>query len=115
MKPDKPTSKERLEHVISAINSIHRYCEGHTEKSFVQDDMALSAAMYQYTIIVEAISHVEPNILEKYNYPWYKVKSFRNFILHEYHAIEMRVIWDTAQDLLPGLKILIETIIKNEF
>ena len=115
MKPDKPTSKERLEHVLSAIESIQNYTRNHTEQSFLQDAKAVEASMYQYTVIAEAIANVEPVILEKYHYPWYKVKSFRNFILHEYHAIELRVIWDTAMNILPEFKILIETILKNEF
>ena len=115
MKPDKPTSKERLEHALNAIKSIQSYTAGHTEESFLNDPKALDASMYQFTIIGEAIANVEEDILKKYPYPWYKVKSFRNFILHEYHAIELRVIWDTAMNMLPEFKILIENILKNEF
>jgi|SRR6185437_960282 len=115
MKPDKPTSKERLEHVLKAIDRINTYTKGHTEKSFLNNDRDLNASMYQFTIIGEAIVNVEPEILAKYAYPWHKVRSFRNFILHEYHAIEMKVIWDTAIKMLPDFEILIGTILKNEF
>ena|ERR1017187_3891472 len=115
MKPDKPTSKERLEHILYAIERIQSYTFGHSEESFLNDWKALDASMYQFTIIGEGIANVEEDILKKYPYPWYKVKSFRNFILHEYHAIELRVIWDTAMNMLPEFKILIENILKNEF
>ena len=115
MKLDKPTSKERLEHVLKAINRIQSYAKNHTEASFLQDDQALDASMYQFTIIAEAISNVEKDILDRYDYPWHKVKSFRNFILHEYHAIELWVIWDTTQNLLPGLKELVERMLTKEF
>jgi len=45
-----------------------------------------------------------PSSKERLEYPWHKVKSFRNFILHEYHAIKMDVIWDTTVMVIPELK-----------
>lgn len=63
----------------------------------------------------EAIANTDSEILDKYDYPWYKVKSFRNFILHEYHAIDKRVIWDTTKKILPGLLDLMSTVLKDEF
>ncbi len=45
-----------------------------------------------------------PSSQERIEHPWYKVKSFRNFILHEYHAIKMDVIWDTTVVVIPELK-----------
>ncbi|WP_350122120.1 HepT-like ribonuclease domain-containing protein [Imperialibacter sp.] len=66
-------------------------------------------------MIGEATASIDSSVLEKYDYPWYKVKSFRNFILHEYHAVEMRVIWDTTTEILPGLKEMMEEILTKEF
>jgi uncharacterized protein with HEPN domain len=115
MKPDKPTSKERIEHAIKAIDSIQTFIKSKTLKTFLEDEKTISACLYQFSIIGEATFQVEYGILEKYKYPWHKVKSFRNFILHEYHGIEMRVVWDTITELLPGLKELLQKVLKNEF
>ena len=115
MKPGKPTSKERLEHVIQAIDSIQLYCQKHSVDSFLADAKTIDACLYQYTIIGEATASIDSSVLEKYDYPWYKVKSFRNFILHEYHAVDMRVIWDTTTEILPGLKEMMEEILTKEF
>ena len=52
---------------------------------------------------------------KKYDYPWYKVKSLRNFILHEYHAIEMRIIWNTTTEILPELEQMMLKILETEF
>jgi uncharacterized protein with HEPN domain len=115
MKPDKPSSRERIDHVLKAIHSIQTYSQSHSLESFLQDEKSIDACLYQYTIIGEAIANIDSDILKKYDYPWYKVKSFRNFILHEYHAIEMRVIWDTTTEILPGLKEMILKILAMEF
>jgi uncharacterized protein with HEPN domain len=53
--------------------------------------------------------------LEKYPYPWFKIKAFRNFILHEYHGIKMNVVWETSTQLLPELKEVMEKILREEF
>jgi len=43
------------------------------------------------------------------------VRGFRNFILHEYHAIEYRIIWDAAKNDLAELKKVLKKILENEF
>ncbi|MBK9982558.1 MAG: DUF86 domain-containing protein [Saprospiraceae bacterium] len=115
MKPDIPTTKERLNHAISAIEKIQSFAKEYSLKKFIADEKTKSACLYQFAIISEATSHVDHDILEKYEYPWFKIRAFRNFILHEYHGIEMRIVWETIQDILPDLKTLLEKILVNEF
>ncbi len=50
------------------------------------------------------IANIDNEILKKYDYPWHRVKSFRNFIMHEYNAVDARVVWDTIQLILPEFK-----------
>lgn len=115
MKPDKRTSKERIEHVLSAIAQIQSFSKGHHLESFAQDRKTYSACLYEFTIIGEATTKMDRTILDKYDYPWDKVKSFRNFILHEYEAVDLRVVWDTIIKILPEMKKIMNTILKNEF
>ena len=115
MKPDKPSSKERILHVINAIHLIQEYTYNYSYNDFVSDYKTFDACMYQFTIIGEATSNIITTILDKYDYPWSKVKSFRNFILHEYHAVEDIVIWNTIKDILPDLEKLMIQILEKEF
>jgi len=115
MKPDKPTSRERVEHVIEAIETIQSFIKDHTEESLLKDLKTLSACLYHYTIIGEATAHIEASVLKKYSYPWQRVKAFRNHILHEYFGIERDVIWYTSKNILPQLKKLMEEILVNEY
>jgi hypothetical protein len=74
-----------------------------------------NATLFQFAIIGETIVHIANEILVKYKYPWHKVRSFRNFILHEYHNIEFRIVWEAVKKDLPELKQKAGTILKNEF
>lgn len=115
MRDSRITGKERLEHIIQAINEIETFTKDETRESYLNDVVLINATLFQFAVIGEAIIYVENDILEKYAYPWHKVRSFRNFILHEYHAIEYRIVWEAIKKDLPELKIVIQTMLKEEF
>ena len=115
MKDKKTESKERIEHILKAISDIEGFIENHTRESFLESYVTINATLFQFAIIGEAIVHVDNDILNRYAYPWHKVKGFRNFILHEYHAIEYRIVWDAAKNDLAELKKVFEKILENGF
>lgn len=86
---------------------------GMTEEEFLNNLQAQSAVLYQYIIMGEAIIHVDPEILKKYDYPWHLVRSFRNFIAHVYHKIKLEQVWNTTKNL-SELKILLEQILLEQ-
>jgi uncharacterized protein with HEPN domain len=111
---DKPTPKERVEHVLEAIDLIKKFVEGVDENTFLKDQKIQSAVQYQFLIIGEAIRHIDDQILNKYEYPWHIPRSFRNFIIHVYHGIKMERIYYATQDL-NILEKEIQNILNNEF
>lgn len=115
MKPEKPISRERIEHILYSILNIQSFTKGYSLDEFEHDLKVYYACLYQFAVIGEAIMNIDNEILKKYDYPWYKVKSFRNFIMHEYHAVDARVVWDTIILILPGFTDIVEQILEREF
>jgi len=111
---DKVALKERIIHIYNAIELIEKFVDGVSESTFLADIKLQSAVQYQFLIIGEAVKHIDISILEKYHYPWHIPRSFRNFIIHEYHGVKMERIFYASNDL-NLLKTQIELIIKNEF
>lgn len=111
---DKPTPRERVEHVLEAIGLIKEFINGVDENTFLEDLKIQSAVQYQFLIIGEAIRHIDDRILNKYKYPWHIPRSFRNFIIHVYHGIKVERIYYATQDL-DNLENEIQNILKNEF
>ena len=66
-------------------------------------------------MIGEAIDHVEDVKLNKYDYHWHKVRSFRNLIAHEYFNIKLTAVWEIIENDLPELLKVVNQIIANEF
>ena len=111
---DKPTPKQRAEHILEAIKLIKEFVADMDETAFIYDIKIQSAVQYQFLIIGEAIRYIDNSILAKYIYPWHIPKSFRNFIIHEYHGVKMERIYFATQDL-EELEKQIILILKNEF
>ncbi|WP_149242136.1 HepT-like ribonuclease domain-containing protein [Dyadobacter sp. 32] len=110
---DKPGTKERAEHILTSILLIREFIENVDEATFVTDSKIQSAVQYQFLVIGEAIRHLDGAILERYDYPWHIPRSFRNFIIHEYHGVKMERVFYAAQNL-DALEMNIRLILGEE-
>ncbi len=98
-----------------AILKIESFTYDVTIDGFVNNPLLVSAVLFQFSIIGEAVVHVEPALLVKYDYRWYQVRAFRNLISHEYFQIKMEAVWAIIVNNLPGLKNVIGEILEKEF
>ena len=105
--------KVRLEHIQNAIERIKTYTASLDEGSFLGNQMVQDAVLHQFAIIGEAIAHVDEDILQRYDYPWYAVRAFRNYIAHEYFGVNLAKVWNTIEINLPDLEKMIATIIQD--
>lgn len=114
MKDSRKESYERLIHIQKAIFEVESFTNNVSKNDFLNDQLRSSAVLFQFSVIGEAVIHVETSLLEKYEYPWYRVRAFRNLISHEYFQIKLEAVWDIVVTDLPKLKEEIEAILKNE-
>jgi uncharacterized protein with HEPN domain len=115
MKDRKIESRERLFHIREAISKIEVFVYDIGKDNFTNDQLVSSAVLFQFSVIGEAISHIDAELLGKYKYPWHKVRLFRNLITHAYFQIKLDAVWNIIENDLPQLKQLIEKILKQEF
>lgn len=115
MKDKHMDSQFRLDQILKAISEIECYVKGLDKLAFCENGLVQDAVLMQFIVIGESINYVENGILGKYDYPWYKVKSFRNMIAHEYFNIKMGAVWEIIQKDLPALKSTLNTIVQSKF
>lgn len=115
MRDNKKDSYERLIHISKAIIDIEAFTVTKKRIDFLNDNLLSSAVLFQFSVIGEAIIFIDQSLLEEYQYPWYKVRAFRNLISHEYFNIELTAVWEIIEKDLPELKHMINTILNNEF
>lgn len=110
----KPRDKQRVEDILTAISRIQAFVYDKTLLEFENDVMLHSAVQYQFLIIGEAAGAISPEILKRHDFPWFLPKSFRNFIIHEYHNVKLERIYHTAFEL-EDLKVISQKILTLEF
>ncbi len=115
MRDSHAESKKRLEHILKAIEDIESFVQKESLETFSKKAMVNNAVLYNFSVIGEAIIHVENEKLDKYEYPWYKVRSFRNIIAHEYFNIKLSAVWAIISQDIPQLKMVVKKILDNEF
>ena len=106
--------RERLEHMLSAIDRILRYTKGKTFQDLVDDDMMYYAAVKNIEIIGEAANMLTGDFQTSHQEtPWKMVKGMRNYIVHEYFQIDSAVVWDVVSNELTTLRSQIERYISE--
>ena len=97
--------RERLEHIIAAIDRIIRYTSDKSYEDLVADDMMYYAVVKNIEIIGEAANMLTPQFQQTNSEtPWKMVKGMRNYIVHEYFQIDDIVVWDVVKNNLPELR-----------
>jgi uncharacterized protein with HEPN domain len=115
MKDREEGNQERLIHMQKTMGEIEDFTRNVKQHDFINDAILSSAVLFQFSVIGEAVVHIESSLLEKYKYPWYRVRAFRNLISHEYFNIKLEAVWDIVVNDLPDLKHIVNTILHNEF
>ena len=115
MKDKRTDSKERLLHIQKAILDIERFLCHTDEQEFLENELLHNAVLMQFIIIGEAIAHVDNDILKRYEYSWYKVRAFRNFIAQEYFNIKLSAVWGVIKSDMNSLKEIIDKLLQSEF
>lgn len=97
--------RERLEHILAAIDRIQRYTSSKTYDDLAADDMMYYAVVKNIEIIGEAANMLTPEFqAEHIETPWKMVKGMRNYIVHEYFQIDDIVVWDVVVNNLSELR-----------
>ena len=89
-------NKQRLIHITESCEKIAQYIAEMEVEDFLSDSKAQDAVLYQLLIIGVAVAHIDNDLLEKYPYPWFKIRALRNYAAHEYFDIQMWTIWEVA-------------------
>ncbi len=97
------SDEERLRDISRASERAREIVRG-GEQAYRDEWMRGLAAERLLHIIGEAASKLSDDTRSRYpEIPWDEMRSFRNFITHEYHKIDSKRIWLTLENHIPVL------------
>ncbi len=108
--------EQRLTDLLEALDWIAKAISGRTEAEFLADETLCYAVAQKLTIIGEAVARLSPELTARHNsVPWPDIVGLRNILVHEYFGIYWPLVWQTAADHAPALRVQIAEILRVEF
>lgn len=94
-----------LKDIEKAINKIESYTEDINFTIFEQEGMRQDAVIRQLEIIGEAVNRLSGQFrTDNPDFPIKEAISMRNFLIHGYDDVDLKVVWKTVQEDIPLLK-----------
>lgn len=96
-----------LKDIVDAIAKIENYIKGLSFEEFSENSMVVDAVVRNFEIIGEASKNIPEDLKSQTpDIPWKEMAGMRDKVIHEYFGVDLEIVWKTAKDRLPQLKIL---------
>ena len=97
--------RQRLLHILEAIDEIQSYTINTDLKTFLSNSMMRFACVKQIEIIGEAANSITPETKAIFtDLEWKQIIGMRHILVHEYFGVDFDLIWQVVIDDLPVLK-----------
>lgn len=101
-----------IEHMLDAVLAIEEFTKDVSYNDFCSSRLIKDAVIRNFEILGEAANNIEKEVItENDSIPWVQIISMRNLLIHEYFAIDDKIVWDTIVIELPKLKEQLQTIL----
>jgi uncharacterized protein with HEPN domain len=117
-RPHPERVEDYLEHIGEAITRATGYIQplGNIG-AFEKNQQVQDAVVRNIEIIGEAVRHIDrtaPGFIEQHpELPWAQMRGMRNVIIHQYFAVDLKILWTTATEDLPRLKRQIDQLLQQ--
>lgn len=111
----KPDDKERLNHIIEAIDRIKRFTREMDYEEFSKDEVIQFAIIKNFEIIGEAAYHLTDEIKgENPEVDWRKIMAFRHILVHDYYKVNLEIVWKARENKIDELRNQIKEILEEK-
>lgn len=103
--------QDYLEHIQDAIGKVKRFIADKGEAEFMADDLVQDAVIRNLEIIGEAVTKLSDELKQGHNdVPWSEISGMRNRLIHGYITVNLQIVWDTVEKILPEFLLKVENI-----
>jgi uncharacterized protein with HEPN domain len=104
-----------LQDILDSAGKILNYTEDLTYDEFIADSKTIDAVIRNFEVIGEASNRLPEEFKNKTdNVDWFRVRGFRNRIVHQYFGIDYEIVWNLKETHLKVLISEIENILNNK-
>lgn len=105
---------DRLRDMLEAAHNAQTFLGGATVAELAGDLLRLSAVTDQLAVLGEAAGGVSAAVTEQPNrVPWRQMRDLRNFVIHEYSRVDVKIIHSVVVQNLPEVVTELATLLKG--
>jgi uncharacterized protein with HEPN domain len=98
----KRTPNLLIEDIIESCYKIIGYTKDISFNEFIADTKTIDAVIRNFEIIGEAADRLPEEFKDLHqNIDWYRIRGFRNRIVHDYFGIDYSIVWQIKETYLP--------------
>jgi uncharacterized protein with HEPN domain len=100
--------------MVQALDRIAELTSRIDEAQFQSDWVLQDALLHEMQVCGQAAGNLSDELkADMPDIPWRKVNGLRNRIVHEYFAIDLSIVWDTATQDMPGIRPTTNALLKG--
>ena len=100
-----------IEDILESSEKILSYTNDMSFEDFTNDSRTVDAVIRNFEIIGEAANRLPEEFKELHpGIDWYKIRGFRNRIVHDYMGIDYSIVWEIRSHFLDSLNATLRKI-----
>lgn len=101
----KKDAKVFLDHISQSIDLIEKYTQGQTKDDFLESVDLQDKVIRRLEIIGEAVKNMPDELQANHTeIPWRRVAGMRDYLIHQYFGVDLKLTWDVVERDVPKLK-----------
>ncbi|RLJ06837.1 MAG: DUF86 domain-containing protein [Candidatus Aenigmatarchaeota archaeon] len=100
--------------ILNSIKEIEDFTRNMNFDDFVNDRKTVNAVIRSLEVMGEAAKKIPEEIRKSYpEIPWKRIAGMRDKLIHEYHGVDLEIVWVVITEEIPPLKSKIEKILSD--
>lgn len=100
-----------IEDIIESASKVLSYTEHITFEQFIIDTKTVDAVIRNFEIIGEAANRLSESYKELHpNIDWFRIRGFRNRIVHDYFGIDYSIVLEIKKNFLSKLILSLKSL-----